>query len=145
VNVAAFETDSEAILVDALRVEAQPTISLVAERDGCIIGHILFSSVTLIGCPNIQIMGLAPMAVLRGERGGIHDRRITTRRSPGKIRHDQVSQSLFHIVALVEEDVRTRQQLCYRPRNKKPEAVDRQQLRAFLKRFGRDSNPRPPA
>jgi putative acetyltransferase len=64
VNVAAFESPAEANLVDALREQARPFISLVAEDQGAIIGHIMFSPVELPGYPERKIMGLAPMAVL---------------------------------------------------------------------------------
>jgi putative acetyltransferase len=63
VNVSAFETTSEATLVEALRDEARPLISLVAEEVGEVIGHIMFSPVTLTGHPDLKTMGLAPMAV----------------------------------------------------------------------------------
>jgi len=63
VNVSAFETPLEANLVDALRGQAKPCVSLVAENDGAIVGHIMFSPVTLSGHPALGIMGLAPMAV----------------------------------------------------------------------------------
>ena len=63
VNVSAFETALEAKLVDALRAQAQPFISLVAEDKGVVVGHIMFSPVSLSGHPALQIMGLAPMAV----------------------------------------------------------------------------------
>jgi putative acetyltransferase len=63
VNRAAFETSLEADLVDALRERAQPIISLVADAAGSIVGHILFSPVTLSGHAALKIMGLAPMAV----------------------------------------------------------------------------------
>lgn len=63
VNVSAFETPAEANLVDALREQAQPLVSLVAEDDGAIVGHILFSPVSLSGHPALRIMGLGPMAV----------------------------------------------------------------------------------
>jgi putative acetyltransferase len=63
VNLAAFPTPAEADLVDALRTQAQPLVSLVSEADGEIVGHILFSPVTLDGQPALRIMGLAPMAV----------------------------------------------------------------------------------
>jgi putative acetyltransferase len=63
VNVAAFETPAEADLVDALRARARPLVSLVAEDAGAIVGHILFSPVTLPGHPALALMGLAPMAV----------------------------------------------------------------------------------
>jgi putative acetyltransferase len=75
VNLAAFETRAEADLVDALRQQASPLVSLVAERAGdteeatggagpAIVGHILFTPVTLLPHPALSIMGLAPMAVL---------------------------------------------------------------------------------
>ena len=63
VNVSAFETALEANLVDALRDQAEPLVSLVVEDDGVIVGHIMFSPVSLSGHPALQIMGLAPMAV----------------------------------------------------------------------------------
>lgn len=72
VNRAAFETNLEADLVDALRETAEPIVSLVADDKGSIVGHILFSPVTLSGHPGLKIMGLAPMAVLpSAQRRGI--------------------------------------------------------------------------
>lgn len=64
VNVAAFETTAEAALVDALRQKASPLISLAAEAEEQIVGHIMFSPVTLSGHSDLVILGLAPMAVL---------------------------------------------------------------------------------
>ena len=71
VNVSAFETALEANLVDALREQAEPLVSFVAEDDGAIVGHIMFSPVSLSGHPALHIMGLAPMAVFpdRQRRG----------------------------------------------------------------------------
>lgn len=63
INESAFESPAEAELVDALRIEARPLLSLVAELDGSIAGHIMFSPVTLTGHTHLCIMGLAPMAV----------------------------------------------------------------------------------
>ena len=63
VNVSAFESPSEANLVDALRQNAQSVVSLVAEDSGEVIAHIMFSPVSLSGYPNLKLMGLAPMAV----------------------------------------------------------------------------------
>ena len=68
VNLAAFETRVEADLVDALRRREETLISLVAEHNGLVVGHILFSPVTLSGHPALKIMGLAPMAVLPSEQ-----------------------------------------------------------------------------
>lgn len=62
-NAAAFGTGAEARLVDALREQASPLVSLVAEQDGAIVGHILFSPVTIPEHDDMKIMGLAPMAV----------------------------------------------------------------------------------
>jgi putative acetyltransferase len=63
VNLSAFTTPSEAVLVDALREQAQPIVSLVSEDKGELVGHIMFSSVSLSGHRDCKMMGLAPMAV----------------------------------------------------------------------------------
>lgn len=63
VNEAAFETSEEADIVDALRKDSESLISLVADSGGEIVGHILFSPVTLAGNLNVFLMGLGPMAV----------------------------------------------------------------------------------
>jgi putative acetyltransferase len=63
VNEAAFETSAEARLVNALREQVRSVISLVAENDGEVVGHIMFSPVSLSGHPELTIMGLAPLAV----------------------------------------------------------------------------------
>lgn len=64
VNLVAFATSTEADLVDALRRQATPLVSLIAEEDATVIGHILFSPVTLANEPGLALMGLAPMAVV---------------------------------------------------------------------------------
>jgi putative acetyltransferase len=72
VNAAAFPTPAEADLVDALRRQARPLVSLVAERDGTVVGHILFSPLSLGERSDPGIMGLAPMAVApEHQRSGI--------------------------------------------------------------------------
>lgn len=63
VNVAAFGREAEADLVEALRRATRPLISLVAEEDAAIAGHVLFSPVALSSDPGLRIAGLAPMAV----------------------------------------------------------------------------------
>lgn len=63
VNVSVFETPAEATLVDVLREHAQPVVSLVAEDNGNVVGHIMFSPVVLSGNPDLKVMGLAPLAV----------------------------------------------------------------------------------
>ena len=70
VNEAAFEQQSEADLVDALRPVAEPQVSLVAEQDGTVVGHIFFSPVEVVGeDESFTAMGLAPMAVLPAYQG----------------------------------------------------------------------------
>ncbi len=63
VNLAAFDTATEADLVDALRAQANPVISLVAEADGAVVGHVMFTPVTWAEHPTLALMGLAPLAV----------------------------------------------------------------------------------
>lgn len=64
-NTTVFETAAEAKLVNALRDSGCEYISLVAETNNKIIGHILFTPVELSNSENkVKIMGLAPMAVL---------------------------------------------------------------------------------
>ena len=62
-NCEAFESPTEADLVDVLRARAEEVISLVAEEAGDVVGHILFSPVTLPGTASLKAMALAPMAV----------------------------------------------------------------------------------
>lgn len=65
VNASAFDTEAEANLVDSLRKSGIPLISLVAEANDKLIGHILFSPVSLSGTKaNVKMAGLAPMSVL---------------------------------------------------------------------------------
>ncbi len=65
INELAFGRPSEAALVDALRTAAPSCLSLVAEREGHIIGHIFFSPVEIEpDTPSLSVMGLGPMAVL---------------------------------------------------------------------------------
>ena len=61
---AAFGTTAEADLVEVLREQAAPVVSLVAEGDQRVVGHILFAPVTLADHPECRLMGLAPLAVL---------------------------------------------------------------------------------
>jgi putative acetyltransferase len=64
-NELAFGRPAEANLVGALRVAAEPFISLVAEDKGKIVGHISFTAVTGV---DANVAGLAPMAVLPGQQ-----------------------------------------------------------------------------
>lgn len=64
VNEAAFETSTEANLIEILRDTLVQYVSLVADVDGKIVGHILFSPVSLTEHPCLNVMGLGPMAVI---------------------------------------------------------------------------------
>jgi putative acetyltransferase len=64
VNEAAFETPAEADLVEALHKKRVSLVSLVAETDGGVVGHILFSPVSLNEYAHLNVMGLGPMAVV---------------------------------------------------------------------------------
>jgi putative acetyltransferase len=78
VNEAAFGSAEEADLVEALRTEGVVLLSVVAELDRQVVGHILFSRMS-IETPTevIAAVALAPMAVLpRYQRQGIGGRLI---------------------------------------------------------------------
>ena len=74
----AFGGDVEARLVDRLRERNKALISLVAVIGDEVVGHILFSSVTIGGAaPAVRAIGLAPVAVLPDfQRKGIGSRLI---------------------------------------------------------------------
>ena len=73
VQVAAFGRVAEADLVETLRAQGCATISLVAEVRNQVVGHILFSPVTIEDDRSQwQALGLGPMAVLpEDQRQGI--------------------------------------------------------------------------
>jgi putative acetyltransferase len=62
-NRAVFGSPAEALLVDALREQDPTSVSLVADVDGAVVGHILFSRVAIEGAKELRVMALAPMAV----------------------------------------------------------------------------------
>lgn len=65
INEQAFETPAEANIVDTLRQACPHSLSLVAEYDNCVVGHILFSPAEVnSSVKSVEGMGLAPMAVL---------------------------------------------------------------------------------
>lgn len=64
VHQQAFKRDAEAKLADKLRKACPDYLSLVADDNGTIVGHIMFTPVLIQNDKTIQGMGLAPMAVL---------------------------------------------------------------------------------
>jgi len=72
VETAAFGREDEADIVEGVRSEGADLVELVAERDGQIVGHILFSRMTTQ--PARVMAGLAPVAVSPEAQGrGIGD------------------------------------------------------------------------
>lgn len=65
VNLSAFKGPGEAQVVDLLRESGESFVSIVAEIDGQVVGHILFTPVRLVADTGETIngMGLAPLAV----------------------------------------------------------------------------------
>lgn len=64
VHQLAFRQDGEANLVDLLRIRQKVLISLVAVSDSRIVGHIMFSPVSIAAVPpDFRGVGLAPLAV----------------------------------------------------------------------------------
>jgi putative acetyltransferase len=60
---AAFPSDAESKLVDALRTNGNAIVSLVAADAEEVLGHILFSVVTTAPTSDAEGIGLAPVAV----------------------------------------------------------------------------------
>jgi len=73
--VSAFPSTAEADLVERLRASGKIEVSLVAELEGSIIGHVAFSRVSFNPPLDVLAYGLAPLAVVRG-----HERHAVGRR-----------------------------------------------------------------
>ena len=75
-NDQAFGTTTESRIVDALR-DARGSISLVATTDNHVIGHILFTPVTIESPIAERVAGLGPMAVRpENQRAGVGTRLV---------------------------------------------------------------------
>lgn len=73
---ASFGGDGEAQLVDALRGEGAVILSLIAEEDAHVVGHVLYSRLTL-DPPYPGVLSLAPVAVAPArQKQGIGSRLI---------------------------------------------------------------------
>ena len=66
---AAFPEAVEADLVKRLRADGDLALSLVAEENGAVIGHVGFVPVSLDPDPGYRIWGLAPLSVIPSRQG----------------------------------------------------------------------------
>lgn len=73
VHEAAFERTAEAELVEALVEHGFAEVSLVAEVDGEVVGHVLLSRVSVGEEP---LLALAPLGVLPGHKESGHGREL---------------------------------------------------------------------
>ena len=65
IHLLAYNRNQEADLVDKVRNNAAAKLSMVAEHDGAIVAHVLFSPVLLgEGSATVRGLGLAPIGVL---------------------------------------------------------------------------------
>ena len=70
VHLAAFPTGAEADLVARLHEDYDSEISLVAEQNGEIVGHVLLSRMTVSGGGQaFRALGLGPVGILPGAQG----------------------------------------------------------------------------
>ncbi len=67
---AAFGDDHATLIVDGVRAEGRALAELVAEADGEIVGHVLFSRMTVT--PARFFAGLGPVGVRPDRQGGGH-------------------------------------------------------------------------
>jgi putative acetyltransferase len=78
----AFAQSEEADLVESLLADptAQPVLSLVAEENGTVIGHVLFTGLSLLGPDELPLASiLAPLAVVpAAQRSGVGRGLITS-------------------------------------------------------------------
>jgi putative acetyltransferase len=76
-NERAFGGHEEAEIVEALHRANAAAVALVAEVEGTVVGHILFSPVELDNANGRRLLGLAPMAVEPSrQRQGIGSRLV---------------------------------------------------------------------
>ena len=97
---AAFPTGAEADLVERIRAAGalRPDLSLVAELDGAVVGHILLSPVTLeTGGGAEPVLELAPLAVVpERQRQGIGSALVIAGLDAAEVRDEPLVLVLGH-------------------------------------------------
>ena len=89
VHEAAFPTSAEARLVEELERDGDAVISLVAEKDGAVVGHVLMSRMAAdADGRTLAALGLGPVAVIpdcqgEGIGGALIEESITRARNMG--------------------------------------------------------------
>jgi putative acetyltransferase len=100
VQIAAFGHPDEADLVDALRESGDSVISVVAEKDGRLVGHVLFSRLTIHadGGEIVAALALAPMAVVpERQRQGVGTALLTEGLRECRVRGERIVIVLGHL------------------------------------------------
>jgi len=66
-----FGETTESLLIDLIRRSDRfvPDLSIIAEEAGAVVGHILFSYVTIEGDESFEVLSLAPLAVHPDHQG----------------------------------------------------------------------------
>ena len=97
VHEEAFAGSEEAGLVDKLRRDGHTLLSLVAEVDARIVGHILFSRMWIDAPSRVPAVALAPLAVVpEHQRQGIGGRLVTHGLELLRIRGERIVIVLGH-------------------------------------------------
>lgn len=81
INRLAFKQENESKLIEKIRKGENfiPELSLVADKNNEIVGHILFSKIKIIGVSTFESLALAPMAVIpQLQKQGIGGKLIKT-------------------------------------------------------------------
>src|SRR3990172_4376890 len=84
---AAFGRPNEARLVELIRASDAyvPELSLVAEVDGAVVGHVMFSYVTLRAEEELRVLCMAPVSVAPAWQGGGGGGAARARAGPSRV------------------------------------------------------------
>jgi putative acetyltransferase len=99
VNLQAFGGVNEGNLVEKIRQSDRyiPELSLVAEVNGIVVGHILFSYIDLVAEETLPALGLAPLAVRpQWQRQGIGSALVTAGLAKAEARLEAIAIVLGH-------------------------------------------------